>query len=329
MSTKILKVEIVITTSNSSSSSSSKQQLSEQLKASPVRTTMSTPDAFALSPNALARDGSDIEDGVSATRRLPTPPPKKNRNSLSPSPNNKVDLDQFNSQIDELREDSTIHNGCMGISLDTVLGTLKGDGSRGPLLTQGIDQRGFFPSVSAMVQKTLSPMNWSEGKRTPRAQTDDCTLEDDYDLMNRLPSWKTIDPRTPGRSSKQVQFQYPPITSIRLRPRTESDEIEQLYFGPDELDQIEDDRSDTKAADDIETLCVTATLSEDTDSLPGVTSTFSSPTEEQNSSTFSFINRKSRSPTKSPSTTSSGGIKKKRGIVRGVQILLREKSLGR
>lgn len=294
---------------------------------------MSTPEASALSTNALARNGSDIEDGVSATRRPPTPPPKKNHNSFSPSPNNKVDLDEVNGQIDELREDSVIHDGCMGISLDTVLNTLKGDGPRGPQVSAlDVDQRGFFPSVRAMVQKTLSPIKWSDGG-TPRAQTDDCTLEDDYDLMNRLPSWKTIDPRTPkrspGRSTKQVQFQYPPITSIHLRPRTESDEIDQLYFGPDELDQIEDDRSDTKAADDIETLCVTATPSEDTDSLPGVTATFSSPTEEQNSYTFSFGNRKSRSPTKSTSNMSSEESKKKRGIVRGVQILLREKSLRR
>ena len=195
---------------------------------------MSTPEAFALSTNALARNGPDIEDGVSATRRLPTPPPKKNHNSFSPSPNNKVDLDEVNGQIDELREDSTIHDGCMGISLDTVLNTLKGDGPRGPQVSAlDVDQRGFFPSVRAMVQKTLSPIKWSDGG-TPRAQTDDCTLEDDYDLMNRLPSWKTIDPRTPkrspGRSTKQVQFQYPPITSIRLRPRTESDEIDQLYL---------------------------------------------------------------------------------------------------
>ena len=173
---------------------------------------MSAPEAFALSTNALARNGSDIEDGVSATRRPPTPPPKKNHNSFSPSPNNKVDLDEVNGQIDKLREDSTIHDGCMGISLDTVLNTLKGDGPRGPQVSAlDVDQRGFFPSVRAMVQKTLSPMKWSDGG-SPRDQTDDCTLEDDYDLMNRLPSWKTIDPRTPkrspGRSTKQVQFQY-------------------------------------------------------------------------------------------------------------------------
>jgi hypothetical protein len=271
---------------------------------------------------------------TSANRRPSTPHPNLSEKQHASS---NFDFGEVDGQI-ELADDSTQHESCIGISLQTFINTIKGEKDV-PLSDQSNGQRGFFPSLKAMMQKTLSPMSWSSGGRTPRTQTEDI---DDYDLMNRLPSWKTLEspsvyrsrsqrrgtPEKQSSSSKQVQFQYPPITSIRLRPRTESDEIDKLYFHPDELDQIEDDRSDTKAADDIETLCVVANPSDDMDLVPGVTESMSSPSDELSSTGFSFISRRKSSSTSPSSSSSSSGPKKKKRIVQGVQILLREKSLG-
>ncbi|KAL3805553.1 LOW QUALITY PROTEIN: hypothetical protein ACHAW5_004782 [Stephanodiscus triporus] len=84
-------------------------------------------------------------------------------------------------------------------------------------------------------------------------------LEREKSLIARAASWATQETEI-GASSLQenhrVQFHYPPITSVRLRPRTESDEIDQLFFAPEELDEIEDDRLDAMATDDVETLAV-------------------------------------------------------------------------
>ena len=250
---------------------------------------------------------------------------------------NSFHFDDIDGEL-QLGDKSRPNESCIGLSIDHVFGTLKGEQSYESESSGNNDQRGFFFSIKAMLRKSLLPSTWSESINTPRTRVDE-TL-DDYDLMNRLPSWKTLETpsvyrsrtakqvSTPKKShAKQVQFQYPPITSIRLRPRTESDEIDRLYFAPDELDQIEDDRSDTKAADDIETLCVIANPSEDTDSLPGVTESYDSPTDTVESSAFPFISRRKTSSVSS-SSNDSRGKKKRKGIVRGVQIMLREKSLG-
>jgi hypothetical protein len=280
---------------------------------------------FDSLPRGESERNSDpvvAEDG-----RLSTPHPK----SSSSRPHNF----HFQDKIDlEEETDDNNHESCIGISLHTVISTLRGENDDVQVSARNKVQqreRGFFPSIKAIFRQTLLPLNWSD-YRTPRTPRED-TLED-YDLINRLPSWKTLETpsvyrtrqgATPKRSSKQVQFQYPPITSIHLRPRTESDEIDRLYFAPDELDQIEDDRSDTKAADDIETLCVIANPSEDMESVPGVTESLDSPSDELDSSVFSFISGRKKSSSPGSSSTEN---KKKTRIVRGVQILLREKSLG-
>lgn len=257
-----------------------------------ISSNMNTVDRvrFETSPEASI----DSSDGIE--RRPTTPHPHLSSSSRG-----------FNFHSSEKRPHT---DGCIGISLSTVYG--------------------LFPSFREMMQRTLKPLNCADSKprRNGLASPRDENF-DEYDLMNRIQSWKTQESRsregpTPMSRKKSVQFQYPPITSVRLRPRTESDEIDQLYFAPDELDQIEDDRSDTKAADDIETLCVVSD-SYDIDSVPGVTE--SSGSEETEPSQLSYICQRSASMSMSPSN-SSGGRKKKKGIVRGVQILLREKSLG-
>ena len=180
---------------------------------------------------------------------------------------------------------------------------------------------------------------------------DDCyyEFERDKSLMARAASWGTMETENLNSSSStkenHVQFHYPPITSVRLRPRTESDEINQLFFAPEELDEIEDDRLCTRATDDVETLAV--------GDVQDSTCTSS------NASTFDFDENESDSPRcgrmtagsgysnvmldqdkkhgYSPRTAPSSPRKKERResssssgngkrLIRGVQIMLREKS---
>lgn len=53
-----------------------------------------------------------------------------------------------------------------------------------------------------------------------------------------------------GRGRRRVSFDYPPITSIRQRPRTTSRERKTLFFSEDELDEMDEDRS--TLVDDVE-----------------------------------------------------------------------------
>eukprot|EP00804_Cyclotella_cryptica_P030807 CCRYP_015064-RA/>CCRYP_015064-RA protein AED:0.14 eAED:0.14 QI:27/1/1/1/0/0/2/355/331 len=282
---------------------------------------------------------------TSSSVKSPSAEANRERRPSTPHPSDTANNFQFDG-IDSIPVDGQLGeemplNGCIVISLSTVLNTL-----RGGMSLQNNEDRGFFPSFKAMVQKTLKPLNCAECEKSPRhlghvatpVSLNSCLPVDDaleeHDLMNRLQSWRTLESLSEIRSkvgvtprvSKQVQFQYPPITSVRLRPRTESDEIDQLFFAPDELDEIEADRSDTKAADDIETLCVIADPSDDIDSMPGVTESLENcPSDEINSSSLSCIGQRVSAST-SPSNSSRE--KKRKGIVRGVQILLREKSIG-
>ncbi|KAL7516640.1 hypothetical protein ACHAWX_001633 [Stephanocyclus meneghinianus] len=269
----------------------------------------------------------------------------RERKPSTPHPSDRITNFQFDGSesihVDGQLGEESPNNGCIGISLATVLNTLKGG-----ISLQSDDDRGFFPTFKAVLQKTLKPLNCAEGKKTPRhlrhvatpnSMNSSLPVDDaleEHDLMSRLQSWRTLETLseirsklgTTPKSSKQVQFQYPPITSVRLRPRTESDEIDRLFFAPDELDEIEADRSDTKAADDIETLCVIADPSDDMDSVPGVAESLEdSPSDEMNSSSLSCIGQRVSAQT---SPSNSSGEKRRKGIVRGVQILLREKSLG-
>jgi hypothetical protein len=186
--------------------------------------------------------------------------------------------------------------------------------------------------------------------------------------MERVASWETQETNIGDSSSKeshQVKFHYPPVTSVRLRPRTESDDINRLFFAPEELDEIEDDRYDTRATDDIETLAVGETYSystasgslstieyDDQDSATAFmiagsgyySQVVASPRQlisprqslsQKNEETLVVGSPKQvRSPRQTISprngeTLSPRGKEKRPGgkrLIRGVQILLREKS---
>lgn len=53
-----------------------------------------------------------------------------------------------------------------------------------------------------------------------------------------------------------VKFHRQLITSTHIRPRTEEHEIENLFFTEEEMDDLEDDRYNTRIADEIEVLAV-------------------------------------------------------------------------
>lgn len=60
-----------------------------------------------------------------------------------------------------------------------------------------------------------------------------------------------------------VQFDYPPISSMRECPRANPEDLPNLFFTEEELDQIEDDRHNTKIADDVEIVAVSSVNSQD------------------------------------------------------------------
>ena len=68
------------------------------------------------------------------------------------------------------------------------------------------------------------------------------------------------------RRKRVVKFDYPPISSLKECPRPDPDDLPNLYFTEEELNQIEDDRASTTVADDVEVVCVSA--SESSESPP-------------------------------------------------------------
>ncbi|KAL7451847.1 hypothetical protein ACHAWC_003621 [Mediolabrus comicus] len=58
------------------------------------------------------------------------------------------------------------------------------------------------------------------------------------------------------KKNSTVKFHRQLITSTHVRPRTEEHEIENLFFTEEELDDLEDDRYNTRIADEIEVLAV-------------------------------------------------------------------------
>ena len=60
------------------------------------------------------------------------------------------------------------------------------------------------------------------------------------------------------RRKKVVRFDYPPIKSLRQYVRPDPEDLPNLFFTEEELDQIEDDRYNTMSTDDIEIVAVSS-----------------------------------------------------------------------
>jgi hypothetical protein len=67
------------------------------------------------------------------------------------------------------------------------------------------------------------------------------------------------------RRTKVVQFDYPPIKSLRQYIRPDPEDLPNLFFTEQELDQIEEDRYCTMSTDDIEIVAVSSKLSSSED----------------------------------------------------------------
>ena len=70
------------------------------------------------------------------------------------------------------------------------------------------------------------------------------------------------------RRKRVVKFHYPPISSLKECPRPDPDDLPNLYFTEDELNQIEDDRISTTVADDVEVVCVSSSESTESQQPP-------------------------------------------------------------
>lgn len=70
-----------------------------------------------------------------------------------------------------------------------------------------------------------------------------------------------------ARRKRIVRFDYPPITSLRECPRTQPEQIGELFFTEHELEQIEDDRYSTISADDVEIVAISTSTTTDSESM--------------------------------------------------------------
>lgn len=119
------------------------------------------------------------------------------------------------------------------------------------------------------------------------------------------------------RRKRVVRFDYPPIKSLRECPRHNPEDLQNLFFTEEELDEIEADRLSTIAADDIEIVAVGPTKSSSFDkpernsSQLGSSSSLNSP--RQGNATFD------------QNESDSSDLR----LIKRVQIYLRERSAGK
>eukprot|EP00585_Thalassiosira_rotula_P019632 CAMPEP_0196217604 /NCGR_PEP_ID=MMETSP0912-20130531/34783_1 /TAXON_ID=49265 /ORGANISM="Thalassiosira rotula, Strain GSO102" /LENGTH=254 /DNA_ID=CAMNT_0041495071 /DNA_START=49 /DNA_END=813 /DNA_ORIENTATION=- len=249
------------------------------------------------------------------------------------------------ASVEESEQADTTPEGCIGITLAAVMNTFRGPSS----INTGLPSSpSFINEEDGTILRKLSrfrstiqnTFNCAE-RRTCRPSScqsidDRLTWDDQHlsfeevehakSLMQRAASWGTQETENDSRSDERksnVQFHYPPITSVRVRPRTGSDEIKQLFFAPEELDEIEDDRSDTRAADDIETLAVG---SENWNTVRSSSSIITaSDYDDQDTRHGLFLAGGASNLMFDPMASPR---KRDKRYVRGVQIMLREKSTG-
>jgi hypothetical protein len=293
--------------------------------------------------------------GGGEKRRPSTPYPSSKVFDFDDSPESPTIRRQFLRALDAAASGGSDFSSksspgvCIGISLATVISTfrdpsLKNPQSPTPKSDCNCKGDNFLQRLNRLrstVQRTLTCASNIDGL----TGSDDFHVRYDYDesydterdksLMARAASWGTLETEIVDSTSKdnhQVQFQYPPVTSVRLRPRTESDEINLLFFAPEELDEIEDDRFDTRATDDVETLAVGEIRSSTTSSAA---STFDYDDQDSSSALMiagSGYSKVVRSPKQATSPRQSVSPRKNerssggKRLIRGVQIMLREKS---
>jgi hypothetical protein len=136
--------------------------------------------------------------------------------------------------------------------------------------------------------------------------------------------------------TKLVQFQHPLITSLHHRPYTEDEDVKKLFFTQSEMSELEDDRCETKIADNVETV-LEGGCSWDTNMpqiLPSESSNLSiEEAYDQTAKPFPVKvgkvgNTKSKSIRGRLSLSPKAWTRQQQKLVNGVQIILYEKSSG-
>lgn len=235
---------------------------------------------------------------------------------------------------------------CMGMSFASVISTFRNRSSAisPPTTPHSYDK--LFHSLNlfrSTVQKTLMCATSESYLPNSPTYSGGCHVAYDYDafgqdrsLTHRAVSWGTHETATASNDLSlpsvhhQVKFHNPPVTSVRLRSRTRTKDIDQLFFSPEELDEIKDDRNDTMMTDDIETLAV-GEVHDWCDLMSGTSSSsvFSaSDCDDQDSRSGLMLAETVASNVMFDRTGSprKRDIPGQRKLVRGVQIMLREKS---
>jgi len=145
--------------------------------------------------------------------------------------------------------------------------------------------------------------------------------------------------REKRRRQKVVRFDYPPIKSFRECPRHNPDDLPDLFFTEEELDEIEADRTSTVTADDIEIVAV-GNVSSPSSTSPESPKRVENQKSPPSSPTTPPLKRKPRSSSPHPSRPAKGSYNKNQTedskseqndprLIKGVQIYLRERSTGR
>ena len=155
--------------------------------------------------------------------------------------------------------------------------------------------------------------------------------------------------------TRVVRFDYPPISSLRECPRHDPDNLSDLFFTEEELDEIEADRSSAHFVDDIEIVAVASARSSESEALSvgqsprQSRSADSIESKKGNQGSPSALSRKPRSalphprrPAKgswvessssfqggSSSGNPSSSSRESTRLIKGVQIYLRERSTGK
>jgi hypothetical protein len=220
---------------------------------------------------------------------------------------------------------------------------------------------------TALTMETTRTQETSDGTIAEAALFDDEGNAINPVLLEKAKRHREQRKKKKGRK-RLVKFDYPPISSLRECPRADPADLPNLFFTEDELDQIEDDRFNTKTADDVEIVAISSiksgdgSLSDSRDSGNDSSSSKVSPpggsfskytstpklrnkrrpsspfprrpsalAQESNES-FECENEK---PPKTPSSSklpgsspSASSSQREQRLLKGVQIFLRERSTG-
>ncbi|CAJ1941455.1 unnamed protein product [Cylindrotheca closterium] len=115
-----------------------------------------------------------------------------------------------------------------------------------------IRRLGSWNTINTM--ETTGTLDTANTQGETRFEDDDGNIIDPK-LLEKAK--KAREMRRPTRE-KLVKFDYPPVKSMRQFPRHDPENLPNLFFTEQELDQIECDRYSTMSTDDIEIVAVTS-----------------------------------------------------------------------